>query len=189
MSLSKKNKQHCALHGGSKLCVSCRLFKFHPKYDKHCTDCFINCFPEDPRSAKGTRQKRRETVVCEAIDAACEGFIHDKAMYTGGCCSHRRRIDHRVMVQGTMLAIETDENAHVGYDKEDEVVRYDDLFMAYSCKFVFIRFNCDANREKGEAKTSFERKLEVLMECIGAQMCRIEAGENTELVEISKLFY
>jgi len=93
------------------------------------------------------------------------------------------------MVQGTMLAIETDENAHVGYDKEDEVVRYDDLFMAYSCKFVFIRFNCDANREKGEAKTSFERKLEVLMECIGAQMCRIEAGENTELVEISKLFY
>ena len=61
--------------------------------------------------------------------------------------------------------------------------------MAYSYKFVFIRFNCDENREKGEAKTSFEHKLEVLMECIGEQMCRIEAGENTELVEISKLFY
>ena len=47
-----------------------------------------------------------------------------------------------------MLAIETDERAHVGYDKYDEIVRYDDLVVAIGTKFVFIRFNCDTNREE-----------------------------------------
>jgi len=127
--------------------------------------------------------------VREAIDRVFKDFIHDKAFYTGGCCEHRRRIDHRMPINGTMLAIETDENAHVGYDKNDENVRYDDLLVAIGTKFVFIRFNCDTNREEYGAKTSLEHKIQGLLECIRIQIERIRKNENTELCDIVKLFY
>jgi len=158
------------------------------KYDKHCADCFFNCYPDDPRSHKNSVLKRRETVVRQAIDAAFKGFIHDKSFYTGGCCQHRRRIDHRIPINGTMLAIETDERAHVGYDEYDEIVRYDDLVVAIGTKFVFIRFNCDTNREELGAKTFLEHKIHALLECIATQIARIRKDENVELCDIVKLF-
>jgi len=60
--------------------------------------------------------------------------------------------------------------------------------MANSCKYIFIRFNPDSNREARRAKTDFDAKLRVLMPFMRAQIKRIEDGENTELVEIHKLF-
>ena len=73
-------------------------------------------------------------------------------------------------------------------------------------KFIFIRFNCDANREEHGAKTSFastatqlessmvqktslEHKIQALLLCIGTQIARIRNNENIELCEIVKLFY
>lgn len=82
-----------------------------------------------------------------------------------------------------MLAIETDEDAHRGYDAQDEVQRYDDLFMIFPGKWIFIRFNPD---EKG---TDIDDKIETLMLTIEGQIDRIESEENTELVEIVYLFY
>ena len=87
-----------------------------------------------------------------------------------------------------MLCIETDEFAHRSYKKDDEDHWYSDLFMANSCKYIFIRFNPDSNREARRAKTDFDAKLRVLMPFMRAQIKRIEDGENTELVEIHKLF-
>jgi len=127
--------------------------------------------------------------VREAIDGVFKGFIHDKAFSTGGCCPHRREIDHRITINGTVLAIETDEKAHVGYNKQNEINRYDDLFVACSTKFIFIRFNCDTNREEYGAKTSLEHKIQALLSCIGTQITRIRKNENTELCDIVKLFY
>jgi len=111
-------------------------------------------------------------------------FIHDKALYTGGCdCTHRRRIDHRCLIGNTLLCIETDEFAHRGYDEKDEEIRYDDLYMVFSGKWIFIRFNPDG---KG---VDMEDKLDRLVEEVEKQIWRIENEENTELVEIIKLFY
>jgi len=152
-------------------------------------DCFVNYYPDDPQSDKRSRFQRRETVVREAIDDVFKGFVHDKAFYTGGCCEHRRRIDHRIPINGTVLAIETDENAHVGYDKEDENIRYDDLFVVFGTKCIFIRFNCDTIREEHGAKTSLEHKIQALLLCIGTQITRIRKNENTKLCDIMKLFY
>ena len=125
----------------------------------------------------------------EAIDAAFKVFIHDKSFYTSGCCDHRLRINHHIAINGTLLAIETDESAHVGYDKKDKIVGYDDLFMAIGTKFVFIRFNCDTNRQEHGAKTSLEHKSHALLERIATQIARIEKNKNTELCDIMKLFY
>jgi len=133
--------------------------------------------------------KRRETVVRESIDGEFKGFIHDKAFFTGGCCAHRRRIDHRIHINDTVLAIETDENAHVSYNKNDEIIRYDDLFVALGTKFIFIRFNPDTNREELGAKTTLEHKIQGLLLCIGRQIKRIRKNENTALCDIVKLFY
>ena len=87
------------------------------------------------------------------------------------------------MINGTCLCIETDENKHTGYDARDEVIRYDDLYMAHSGKWVFIRFNPDG---KG---VDMEDKLVRLIEEIQFQIERIERDENAELLEVVKLFY
>ena len=112
-------------------------------------------------------------------------FIHDHSLYTGNCdCSHRRRIDHRKLIGNTILAIETDEFAHKDYDQKDEDIRYDDLYMIHSGKWMFIRFNPDTNI----SKIDIEDKLEQLIETIGDCIHHIELGRNKELVEIIKLY-
>jgi hypothetical protein len=119
------------------------------------------------------------------INENFEGFIHDKPLYTGNCdCTHRRRIDHRKLIGNTILAIETDEFGHRGYDKRDEEIRYDDLYMIHSGKWMFIRFNPDTNI----SKIDIEDKLEQLIETIGDCIHHIELGRNKELVEIIKLY-
>jgi hypothetical protein len=118
-------------------------------------------------------------------------------MYTGNCdCTHRRRIDHRKLIGNTILAIETDENAHADYDAHDEEIRYDDLFMIHSGKWIFIRFNPDGKgvdmdwlRQQPPPLGATEDKLSKLTETIENQIERIDAEENTELLEIINLFY
>jgi len=152
-------------------------------YDGYCATCFKHLFPEDPRS-KVIYAHTKEIRVRNAINEQFEGFIHDKPLYTGHCdCTMRRRIDHRKLIGATLLCIETDEFAHRAYDPNDEEIRYDDLYMVYSGKWIFIRFNPDG---KG---VDMEDKLTRLMDEIQIQMERIENEENTELVEIIKLFY
>ena len=159
------------------------------KFGNFCGRCFVHLFPDDERSLNA-RTKSKEIKVKQqiTINFADYDFIHDKIMWTGSCCTHRRSVDHRCMLGNTMLCIETDEFAHRSYKKDDEEHRYSDLFMANSCKYIFIRFNPDPNREARCAKTDFDAKLSVLMRMMRAQIQRIDEGANTELVEIHKLF-
>ena len=142
------------------------------------------------------------------INKNFEGFTHDKPIVWGGCdCNMRRRVDHRKLINSTMLAIETDEGQHKTYDKKQEENRYNDLFTgAYSGHWIFIRFNPDGyedskGKERGGMfnsdgkKNQYEvnRRLKVLKEAIEKQIRRIENDENIRnkdlLLEIHKLFY
>ena len=153
------------------------------KYDGFCATCFKQRFPDDPRS-KVAYMRTKEIRVRNRINEHFEGFIHDTALYTGQCdCTMRRRIDHRKLIGSTLLCIETDEFGHRGYNSVDEEIRYHDLYMVHSGKWVFIRFNPDG---KG---VDMEDKLDRLMEEIRNQIRRIENEENTELLEIMELFY
>ena len=79
------------------------------------------------------------------------GFIHDKEMDTINCdCSHRRRIDFRLLINNTLLCIEVDEKQHSSYMTDE--IRYNDLYMTFSGKFIFIRFNPDNYRIDGVLK-------------------------------------
>ena len=63
-----------------------------------------------------------------------------------------------------------------------EEIRYDDLYMIHSGKWIFIRFNPDG-------ANSIEDKIKILIDTIHAQIKRIEKDDNKELLEIIKLFY
>ena len=73
----------------------------------------------------------------------------------------------------------------INYDKYDEEIRYDDLYMIYSGKWIFIRFNPDNTRT---IKVDIKDMIKVLLETIQEQIDRIENEENEEMVEIIKLF-
>ena len=165
-----------------------------PKYDRdgYCAHCFKNLFPDDPRASM-VHTKTKELRVRQFINDMFGDleFIHDKPIVFGGCdCSSRRRIDHFVMIDGTLLAIETDEYQHKSYDQEDEDDRYNDILMHHS-RAVFIRFNPDSYiDDRGKRRNpEFDERLEVLGEEIMNQVSRIRCGENHEVIDIVKLFY
>ncbi len=183
---SKSDK--CRLHGGGNRCPYCidhidsRCGS--SKYDGYCATCFKRVFPNDPRS-KVIYSHTKEMLVRNTINEHFEGFIHDVPLYTGNCdCTHRRRIDHRKLIGNTILAVETDEFGHVSYDKYDEEIRYDDLYMIHSGKWIFIRFNPDSNIDKTDIDDKLDKLIDTMEYCIE----QIENEDNTELLEIIKLY-
>jgi hypothetical protein len=178
----------CIAHGGGKRCPNCINWIDSRsgciKYDGYCATCFKRIFPDDDRS-KVIYAHTKEIMVRNAINTNFKGFIHDKPLYTGDCdCTHRRRIDHRKLIDNTILAIETDEFGHRRYDPKDEEIRYDDLYMIHSGKWIFIRFNPDDNI----SKVDIDDKIDVLIDKIKECILRIQNDENSELLEIYKLY-
>lgn len=162
-------------------------------YDGFCTACFVQSFPKDPRSLN-IRKHTHELKVKDFLIQTFSNtpFIHDTTMYIGPeCnCTHRRRIDFRYLLNNTLLVIEVDEHQHKDRDEEDEKIRYDDLYMVFSGKFVFIRFNPHLYfRKQQYHNPSMEERLEALKCEIDLQLERISKGENQDLVEIHYLFY
>lgn len=169
----------------------CLGTKANVKYKGYCASCYQNTFPNDPLTLQ-IRSKTKEIAVRDFINLNFEGFQHDKPLWTGSCdCTHRRRIDHRKIIGNTLLCIETDENQHKGYKETDEEIRYDDLFMLHGGKFIYIRFNPDKFKDKNGKSINpmLYTRLPILKEEIKKQIKRIENEENTELLEIIKLYY
>lgn len=161
------------------------------KYKGYCSPCYQHLFPSDPLTIQ-IRSKTKEIAVRDFINLNFEGFQHDKPLWTGNCdCTHRRRIDHRKLIGNTLLCIETDENQHKGYKESNEEIRYDDLFMLHGGKFIFIRFNPDKFKDKNSKSVNpmLYTRLPMLKEEIEKQIKKIENEENTELIEIIKLYY
>ena len=178
-------KAKCIAHGGGKRCPNCIDWidsrSGSPKYDGYCATCFRHLFPDDDRS-KNAYAHTKEILVRNTINDHYEGFIHDTVLYTGNCdCTHRRRVDHRKSIGNTVLAIETDEFAHRYYNKHDEEIRYDDLVMIHSGKWIFIRFNPDSNIDTTDIEDELNKLIETIAQCI----YRIE---NEEFLEIIKLY-
>ena len=163
------------------------------KLNGYCSHCFVHLFPDDPK-ALTVRKKSKELQIMTHIFSKYTGFKNDKPFYVdleGGCCETKRRIDLRKLITNTMLCIEVDENQHKYYIKEHEHNRYNDLFMDFSGKYIFIRYNPDKYIDKfGKSKNPmFETRMEVLENSINKHVMRILNEENTDLIEIHHLFY
>ena len=133
----------------------------------------------------------KEMIVRNFINERYEGFVHNQPMWIAGCdCTQKRRVDHRKLIEGTMLAVETDEYKHRYYDKSDEEMRYDDLVAYHSGRWIFVRFNPD-DIASGKG-VDLEDKLEVLGKELEKHIERIQTGDNYKtdtLVEIHYLYY
>lgn len=161
------------------------------KYKGYCTHCFAHYFPKDPLTFQ-IRSKTKEIAVRDFINANYENFQHDEPLWLPGCdCTHKRRIDHRILINNTLLCIETDENQHKYYDQSDNDVRYNDLYMIHSGKFIFIRYNPDKYKnKKGQIKNpQIKSRLTVLKQEIDKQILRIQNGDNIDLLDIIYLYY
>jgi hypothetical protein len=97
-----KRRQMCADCNGTSICKSknepyntlCRTYG-NRRLDGFCAHCFVNLFPDDPRTLT-IYTKSKELKVVSHILNKCEGFIHDKTFSVdlqGGCCATKRRID------------------------------------------------------------------------------------------------
>jgi hypothetical protein len=167
------------------------LNRGNSKYKYYCIQCFQRQFPLDPLTFQ-INYKTKEICVRNFINENFIGFQHDSKLETNHCdCTIRRRIDHRKLINNTLLVVETDENQHKSYNKMDEETRYDDLFMAYSGKWIYIRFNPDKYKDKnGKNKNpELSKRLIILKNELEKQIKRIENEENTELIERIYLFY
>lgn len=125
--------------------------------------------------------------VVNYISILYDGFIHDKCLYVdlkGGCCESKRRIDLRKLINNTMLCIEIDKNQHKNYIKFDEKNRYDDLFMDFSCKYIFIRYNPDQDKDKKNKNSLFITRMNYLEKTINDQIEKIN-----NIIEIIHLYY
>ena len=177
------------------MCKNCKDWEYPTRgsnnYDGYCVPCFQQLFPLDPRTFK-IPTKVKEQEVKNFINQNFEGFYHDRILEFGGCdCLHRRRVDHRKIINNTILAIETDEYQHTRYDEGYEEVRYNDLISYFTGKWIFIRFNphiyIDENGDKQDPL--MRDRLERLKKEMNKQIKRILKGKNTELIEIVHLFY
>ncbi len=182
----KKCKSNYLENGKSFYCET----QANKKYKGYCSRCYAYHFPNDPLTFQ-IRCKTKELAVRDYINANFSGFQHDKSLWIGGCdCTHKRRIDHRKLIGNTLLCIETDEEQHKRYNKDDEEIRYDDLMMLHGGKFIFIRFNPDKYKEKGKNKNPMiATRLPILKEEINNQIKRIENEENIELLEEIFMYY
>jgi hypothetical protein len=187
IDLKHKNTLCKATDNNGKLYCNTRA---NSNYDDYCTHCFANLFPLDPRTLL-IRKKTKEIAVRNFINKYFIEFHHDEPLWIDGCdCTHRRRIDHRRLINGTLVCIGTDEFQHRSYDKYDEIIRYDDLMMIHGGKFIYIRFNPDSYKENGIKKDPpMEERLEALKKEIEKQILRVENDDNTELLEIIHMYY
>ena len=161
------------------------------KYSNYCTKCFEKNFPDDPRT-DFIRKNTHENTVKRYLATEFSQFIHNTSIWTGNTdCTCRRRIDFRWLIGNTLLCVEVDENQHKYRDKEDEVIRYNDLMMLHGGKFLFIRFNPDmfmddeGNRKNPEMPT----RLNILKNTILESIEEIQNEENENLVEVKLLFF
>jgi very-short-patch-repair endonuclease len=192
---ARAQSNFCMTHGGGNRCPNCIDWidsrSGQKQYDGYCATCFKQVFPNDKRSKK-IRIKGPETKIRNLLAEHYPQFIHDKVMYTNHCdCTHRRRIDFRYLLHDTMICVEVDERQHKGYNTKDEEDRYHDLYMIYSGKWLFIRFNPDSyfNDKKQRQNPSIESRYHSLLEEIQRQMARVQQGENQELIEVYRLYF
>tara|TARA_Y100000741_G_scaffold300777_1_gene242177 strand:- start:188 stop:1267 length:1080 start_codon:yes stop_codon:yes gene_type:complete len=212
----KNKKCKCGLHrptyneSGKKVavcCVSCKTESMvniinkkcklencpihaNPKYKGYCANCFIHLFPNDPLTFQA-RCKTKELAVRDYINQNFQGFICDKQLTTANCdCTIRRRPDLRILINETLLCVEIDENQHKSYNEMDEETRYNDLYMAYSGKWIYIRFNPDKYKKNDRnVNPTIAKRLIILKKEIEKQIKRIENEENEELVERIYLYF
>ena len=112
------------------------------RYDGHCLRCFREKFPEDERVKQ---RARTEKYMKAFVEVFFPEFVQAQAVETAHRESaHRRTITHYAVVRGTMICVDTDEQAYRRHDPADEVARYNEIVRFWRGRTVFVRLDLDA---------------------------------------------
>jgi len=199
-----RRRSQCKDCGGSSICRGHREHSSgcetlgNRQYDGYCTECFRKLFPGDPRSA-GIRRKTKETLWVSSIVSELpeQSWTWDKPLYVdfeGGCCATKRRVDLRVLVEHAeaglfWLCVEIDEGQHRAYPPGYEDARYNDLFVDFSGRYVFVRVNPDSFLDAGGRRVDpdFAARLTAVVGMLHRFLQ--EGPRSAELVEVHHCFY
>ena len=175
-------------------CIECKEWPVDqrrglPHYDGMCFRCFGKKFPNDERVMS---RGRVELKVRSYLDSQFPDFVHDQPIHTAHCvCANRRRVDHRRLIGNTLLCVETDENFHRYYNKNDEEARYHDVIMQWGGKLCFVRFNPHKFNleDRHDHGPPLAERLERLRAEVTRHIGRLERGENSSYLEVWHLYY
>nr|QBK92742.1 MAG: endonuclease [Pithovirus LCPAC401] len=137
------------------------------KYNNYCATCFVELFPNDPRS-KTVPLPNKELKVRQYLNENFpDRFIYGKQLFIADrekrCTSFNRCIDAQTEFDDYILAIEVDENQHKWYDLMDEELRIMQIYQNAGKNLIFIRFNPDKYVVNGETKNpQMPKRYEVL---------------------------
>ncbi len=165
------------------------------KYNNYCAICFIELFPDDPKS-KTAHVPSKELKVRLRLDTYFPNrFIYGKQLFIADrekkCTPFNRFIDAQTEFDNCILAIEVDENQHKYYDPMDEELRIMQIYQDAGKNLIFIRFNPDKYVVNGETKNlKMSKRYEVLKDKINEIIDKIEHSYNFDswFTEI-KLFF
>ena len=189
--IHNKNKYYCKNCDGRQLCKSewCET-NGYPKYEGYCVPCFVN----NPINQNKPAMRNYKTKEKEVVDQITKSFpdftwVSDKKVQDG--CS-RRRPDLLLDMGSHIIIVEVDENKHTAYDCSCENKRLMELSQDLQHRpIVFIRFNPDKYIDNnGKTRNPMlSTRLSVLKKEIEKQIKRIEKYENTEPLEVIKLYF
>jgi hypothetical protein len=110
------------------------------RYDGYCLHCFVNLFPDEPRTINYcTKEKNIVKFIQEKFPNY--SWIINKIIQDG--CS-KRRPDMLLDLGSHILIIEIDEHQHILYDCNCETNRLEQIFQdLYFRPIILIRFNPD----------------------------------------------
>jgi hypothetical protein len=206
-NLEGKKAKYCETHKEDKMinvtskrCVyCCDTIISNPKYRGHCTNCFMNLYPDEPIARN---YKVKEKHVADYLFIHFKKYIESYDRKIKGGCS-KKRPDFLIDLFTHCIIIEVDENQHFDYPCENE--RMMSIFQDLGNRpIIFIRFNPDKYKDKNgkvvkscfkyhkttgvcmiDDKVIWNNRLETLKETIEKNINNIPTKEVT----IEQLFY
>ena len=174
-------------------CTTAKMKK--NKYADYCTSCFVELFPNDPKTAEA-RLPNKEIAARREVESEFPGrFIFGKRLIIPNrdkkSSPDNYYPDMQAHFEICVFIIEIDENQHKAYDMEGEKIRIVEIYKAAGKNIVLLRFNPDKyieNREIKNPEIAFQHQ--VLIDKIREVIDKIESGYVfTEWLTEYKLFF
>lgn len=157
-------------------------------YYYYCQNCFCELFPDDDKT-KALGSKLKEIHIMNHLMKNHKNighWIYNKSNNKG----LSRRIDFQILINDTVLCIESDQYQHKGYSADDEQIRYHQITTVNKYKYIFIRYNPDSYKTDNVVfDPPKETRLLKLSEEINIHIARIKNNHNAAKCEIFYLYY
>jgi hypothetical protein len=172
------NRTTCIIISPIAKCVGaeCNDRPANPRFRGYCVACYTTLFLDDPLTFQ-TMYRSKQQATHQFVASRFDGFLHDSPIYVGGM-----RIDCRIVIGDTVLCIAPAHPIAAAHPPESR--------NELPQKVIIIAFNPDKyiDSDGRSVNPMLYMRLPLLEDEIARQMERIIAHENTNQVEVVRLF-